>query len=64
MSIEADIDKLFANIRDSALNGIWRENNVSSDLNWTFGRSFFFAATLITTIGTIRLADFHSIGRE
>lgn len=33
--LEPEIDRLFANIRDAALNGIWSEKNVTSEPNWT-----------------------------
>ncbi|KAI6238238.1 Two pore potassium channel protein sup-9 [Aphelenchoides fujianensis] len=48
---EDEIDRLFANIRDAALNGVWMEKNVSSDLYWSVGRAFFFTGTLLTTVG-------------
>jgi hypothetical protein len=50
---ETEIDRLFTNIKDAALNGIWTEKNVTSDLNWTFGQAFFFAGTLLTTVGEL-----------
>ncbi|CAD5231612.1 unnamed protein product [Bursaphelenchus xylophilus] len=47
----SDVDRLFANIRDAALNGVWEEKNETSELNWTFGSAFFFSGTLLTTVG-------------
>jgi hypothetical protein len=52
---ENEVDRLFSNIRDAALNGIWSEKNITSEPNWTFGQAFFFAATLLTTVGEFLL---------
>uniref|UniRef100_A0A914C1W4 Two pore potassium channel protein sup-9 n=1 Tax=Acrobeloides nanus TaxID=290746 RepID=A0A914C1W4_9BILA len=48
---EEEIDSLFANIRDASLAGVWMQNNVTSETNWNFWQAFFFAGTLISTVG-------------
>uniref|UniRef100_A0A914NXU8 Two pore potassium channel protein sup-9 n=1 Tax=Panagrolaimus davidi TaxID=227884 RepID=A0A914NXU8_9BILA len=46
-----EIDNLFANVKYMAEMGIWREQNVTADYSWSYGRAFFFAGALLTTIG-------------
>uniref|UniRef100_A0AC35TV84 Two pore potassium channel protein sup-9 n=1 Tax=Rhabditophanes sp. KR3021 TaxID=114890 RepID=A0AC35TV84_9BILA len=48
---EEDVDKMFTDIKDSALAGVWVENNDTVTPSWTFGKTFFFCATLISTVG-------------
>lgn len=48
-----EIDNLFANIKYMTEMGIWREKNVTADYSWSYGRAFFFAGALLTTIGRI-----------
>uniref|UniRef100_A0A0N5AWJ0 Two pore potassium channel protein sup-9 n=1 Tax=Syphacia muris TaxID=451379 RepID=A0A0N5AWJ0_9BILA len=53
---EAEIDEMFADIRNMALKGVWREKNVTSDYSWTFGQAFFFSGALISTVGYGRVS--------
>lgn len=46
-----EIDEMFASIRYMAEMGVWREKNETADRVWSFGKAFFFAGTLLTTIG-------------
>ncbi|GMR59821.1 hypothetical protein PMAYCL1PPCAC_30016, partial [Pristionchus mayeri] len=51
-----DIERLLKDIRDAAKNEIWIVGNQTNDPNWTFGQAFFFAGTLISTVGYGRIS--------
>ncbi|GMS81278.1 hypothetical protein PENTCL1PPCAC_3453 [Pristionchus entomophagus] len=53
---EEDIERLFKDIREAAKNEIWIVGNQTNDPNWTFGQAFFFAGTLISTVGYGRIS--------
>ena len=50
--------------------GVSSVNNVSGELNWSFGQSLFFSSTVVTTIGELtlikddNLKDWHKFHRE
>ncbi|KAF8386713.1 twk-46 [Pristionchus pacificus] len=51
-----EIERLFKDIREAARNEIWIVGNQTNDPNWTFGQAFFFAGTLISTVGYGRIS--------
>lgn len=49
--IESDLERLIAKVVEANNRGVSASKNISSEPNWSFGQSFFFAATVVTTIG-------------
>lgn len=48
---EHDLEEFIKVIVDATNQGISPMKNASNELNWSFGQSFLFSTTLITTIG-------------
>jgi len=52
---EQELDLLLLDVVRATNRGVAVTRNVSSEPNWSFGQSFFFAGTVVTTIGLISL---------
>lgn len=48
---EDDLEEFIKVIVDATNQGISPLKNATNELNWSFGQSFLFSTTLITTIG-------------
>ncbi|XP_046437856.1 potassium channel subfamily K member 1-like isoform X1 [Daphnia pulex] len=48
---EQELDALLMDVVQATNRGVAVTRNVSSEPNWSFGQSFFFAGTVVTTIG-------------
>jgi len=48
---EQELDALLLDVVRATNQGVAVTRNVSSEPNWSFGQSFFFAGTVVTTIG-------------
>jgi len=48
---EEELDKLLLDVVRATNRGVAVTRNLSSEPNWSFGQSFFFAGTVVTTIG-------------
>lgn len=48
---EQELDSLLMEVVKATNRGVAVARNVSSEPNWSFGQSFFFAGTVVTTIG-------------
>jgi len=48
---ESSLEELITEVVKANNRGVSAANNVSSGANWSFGQSFFFSATVVTTIG-------------
>lgn len=46
-----DLEKLIVDIIQANNRGVSAAKNVTSEPNWSFGQSFFFSSTIVTTIG-------------
>lgn len=48
---DAELDDFLEAVVVASKHGISAVKNSSNELNWSFGQSFFFATTVVTTIG-------------
>ncbi len=51
--VEQELDALLLDVVRATNRGVAVTRNVSSEPNWSFGQSFFFAGTVVTTIGIV-----------
>jgi potassium channel subfamily K protein 1 len=49
--LEPELDALLMDVVQATNRGVAVTRNVSSEPNWSFGQSLFFAGTVVTTIG-------------
>ncbi|XP_069936003.1 potassium channel subfamily K member 6-like isoform X2 [Cherax quadricarinatus] len=48
---DSDLEELIVEIISANNRGVSAAKNVTSEPNWSFGQSFFFSSTIVTTIG-------------
>ena len=51
MLVDAELEEFIVAIVNANNRGVSAARNVSSEPNWSFGQSLFFAGTILTTIG-------------
>ena len=51
---DAELEKFIQEIVTANNRGVSAVGNVSSEPNWSFGQSLFFAGTVLTTIGMLQ----------
>ncbi|KAL5277497.1 KCNK1 family protein [Megaselia abdita] len=60
---EDDLEEFIKVIVDATNQGISPMKNASNELNWSFGQSFLFSTTLITTIGYGNVTPLSQLGK-
>ena len=48
---DEELEELITNIITANNRGVSAAKNVTGEPNWSFGQSFFFSSTIVTTIG-------------
>lgn len=61
LGAEQELDALLLDVVRATNQGVAVTRNVSSEPNWSFGQSFFFAGTVVTTIGNKSESNLHII---
>ena len=59
-----DLEEFIVTIIDANNRGVSAVGNVSSEPNWSFGQSIFFAGTVLTTIGKYPLHSKQKISQS